>query len=805
MKKVIALLIFVVAGIFQVSAQCTVTAEITNYIQGYCYDQPTVLTATPSINCPEATFMVIKWKENGTVMEESTTTDFISSSTVYTTPAWYTGGAPVEICYEIHLFDANYLEIATASACQPNVMIPSPFFFTPVGCDNSCFTLINFGGIGAFSVDVVNDGENPFTLGMNEEYCFAAPGDYNVIATDQNGCVANNSFTITESQLDDLHNVTGTVFNDADQNGVWDSWTETTVPSAGIVTLEELNITSTVEANGGFIFYDIPEGDYTYTYSDPDNNWILSTPNSSIFNSINCYSINIGAIPQFDLIEQVSYLADVWSNNTIHCENGFNPGIWLSNSGNQPLNGTITMIFDAVLVPEYLSGVQPYDSYSNGTMVWNVVDLAPGESKFYQCHIQGPGFIFMGDVFEFSFNMTLNDGMGGTFVDTAWFINPTVVCSFDPNDKNAIPEGYAAPHFVLAEDEIEYKIRFQNTGNAPATNVEVVDSLDIAHLDLSTFEVKFASHALNTVVDMDGVVHFHFDNINLPDSASDEPGSQGFVVYKIKTRTDAQGWDEINNTAYIYFDSNPAIITNTTFHTIYDCAWNEGLPATQEMCPGTANITASSSDFIDIYNWSLDGTPLAESGSFVQIPLNTSGQHELVLEIGNSLCTTTSTMMVTVYPNPNITVTYNENTQLISGPEGYVYNWYVNGELQSNTSNSINPWENFADWVSIYAVVTSPEGCDGQTNTITFTSVSESKDSQIALYPNPMSDFSTLKLSQGIWNVQLYNSMGQKAAEWSNVQQSLQIQSEGLSDGTYFLRAIDENGSSESVMIEVKK
>jgi hypothetical protein len=57
---------------------------------------------------------------------------------------------------------------------------------------------------------------------------------------------------------------------------------------------------------------------------------------------------------------------------------------------------------------------------------------------------------------------------------------------------------------------------------------------------------------------------FHFPNIQLPDSLSDPEGSKGFVQYRIEPIAGLPMGTDINNTAYIYFDYNPAIVTNTT-------------------------------------------------------------------------------------------------------------------------------------------------------------------------------------------------------------------------------------------------
>ncbi len=64
-------------------------------------------------------------------------------------------------------------------------------------------------------------------------------------------------------------------------------------------------------------------------------------------------------------------------------------------------------------------------------------------------------------------------------------------------------------------------------------------------------------------------VVWRFDTIMLPDATTDPVGAKGYVYFKIKPLAFSEG-TAIPNTAEIYFDFNPAIITNiftTTFRT----------------------------------------------------------------------------------------------------------------------------------------------------------------------------------------------------------------------------------------------
>ncbi len=139
--------------------------------------------------------------------------------------------------------------------------------------------------------------------------------------------------------------------------------------------------------------------------------------------------------------------------------------------------------------------------------------------------------------------------------------------SWDPNFKEVYPRGVGAQGFVAQNTEFTYTIHFQNTGNAQAYNIAILDTMD-TDLDMSTFQIIAASHYVEPHLVGNNGIKFQFNNIMLPDSASDPEGSQGWVTYKIKAKPGQPGGTQYTNTAYIYFDFNPAIITNTTLNTI---------------------------------------------------------------------------------------------------------------------------------------------------------------------------------------------------------------------------------------------
>ncbi|MFM7618240.1 MAG: T9SS type A sorting domain-containing protein [Bacteroidota bacterium] len=146
--------------------------------------------------------------------------------------------------------------------------------------------------------------------------------------------------------------------------------------------------------------------------------------------------------------------------------------------------------------------------------------------------------------------------------------------SYDPNDKSVYKETFHETYGnqyaseiidVWQDDALQYTIRFQNTGTAPAQNIYILDTLD-AELDWSTFELLQTTHDMQIVHLGNGVLRFEFNNIWLPDSSVSQELSQGHLIFRIRENAGNPVYSEITNTAYIYFDWNEAIITNTTYN-----------------------------------------------------------------------------------------------------------------------------------------------------------------------------------------------------------------------------------------------
>lgn len=146
------------------------------------------------------------------------------------------------------------------------------------------------------------------------------------------------------------------------------------------------------------------------------------------------------------------------------------------------------------------------------------------------------------------------------------FCRPAFV-SYDPNDKSASSASMNKDgSFSNPNDEITYTVRFQNTGTAPARNVNVRDVID-PNLDLNTFRIRAMSHKGSIYTNENREMKFDFPEIELPDSLHDEPRSHGHIIYSIRPKAGLALNTTISNTAAIYFDYNAPVMTNTTRNT----------------------------------------------------------------------------------------------------------------------------------------------------------------------------------------------------------------------------------------------
>ncbi len=141
-----------------------------------------------------------------------------------------------------------------------------------------------------------------------------------------------------------------------------------------------------------------------------------------------------------------------------------------------------------------------------------------------------------------------------------------VIGSWDPNDKTGYPLGIGTEHQIRPNTELEYHIRFQNTGTDTAFTVVIRDTLS-PFLQHSTLKVGASSHPFKYNI-RNGVLEFVFNDILLPDSNVNEPASHGFINFRIAQKPGLPVSTTIYNRAGIYFDFNEAVLTNTTFHRI---------------------------------------------------------------------------------------------------------------------------------------------------------------------------------------------------------------------------------------------
>lgn len=340
-----------------------------------------------------------------------------------------------------------------------------------------------------------------------------------------------------------------------------DSACATNLVSGKIIATEENTCNSSnvnaaytvVEINDGF-FRTISDSLGNYSIKLPDGEYKIIALNAS-YSSLICNPDSLFQIASDTVLDFISQKNEKLSTN-IYLANA-RPGQNFRAYINVFNNGT-SKIDNALIEIEYngpiedIATIPPFTAVNGNKISISGNNIDAQKSKFIEFYANVKTNAQLGDVIELKtetvtpFNVF--NGQNLVFVRN----------SYDPNDKQV---NHPKVDINDIDTRLQYQVRFQNTGNAPALKVVVTDTLDPL-LDISTIEIGGSSHPFEVNFTENDVLVWTFNDINLPDNTSDLEGSQGYFTFSIKMKPNVSIGDEILNKANIFFDFNDPIITN---------------------------------------------------------------------------------------------------------------------------------------------------------------------------------------------------------------------------------------------------
>ncbi|MCC7031189.1 MAG: T9SS type A sorting domain-containing protein [Chitinophagaceae bacterium] len=407
----------------------------------------------------------------------------------------------------------------------------------------------------------------------NLTHTYNAPGSYTVIKTRNGPGAPTSTVSGTVVISGYCSSYTGYVYNDLNANCVMDAGEA--LPNATLKLLDINNVPVTnvsTDAQGYYnIMYPYAPGDvFTVQCSMAANNcalvacpvsltYLVNTPTASNLD----FGLNY-TNPAFDL--KVSHI-----NTSNPCLPGNTKELYLiyGNDLCTPSNGSLVYNFPVGMT--IVNATPAPASIIGNTATWNLNNIV-GYNNYVLVNAILPTHdannqpYLLGDTMCSLLSLTPAAAGDVNMANNSTNTCLTFAYGADPNNKEVMPRGEGPAGNVLPGTDFTYNINFQNTGSAPAFNIVIRDTLD-DDLDAATLQVQNKSHHM--ILTQNGkYLEFRFPNIMLADSTTNFAKSMGFVQYKIKHKTGLALGTQIKNTASIYFDLNPAVVTNTTLNTL---------------------------------------------------------------------------------------------------------------------------------------------------------------------------------------------------------------------------------------------
>ncbi|HBC46071.1 MAG TPA: hypothetical protein DCZ43_03395, partial [candidate division Zixibacteria bacterium] len=318
------------------------------------------------------------------------------------------------------------------------------------------------------------------------------------------------------------------------------------------------------------------DGNYVFPFLSADNyfvslelqpNWELTYPDppGTHFVSLSLgqqvYDLKFGARPRGPILD-------------LSCDVGGTParpgfykvyGVKYRNKGDLTADATVTLVLPGQVeystCTPFCRCVPDCQFESPNTLSWDLTGLLQGETGWLRAMVLVPSTVDPGISLSSTAEIIPAVGDDAYPIDNISEETQEVRSSYDPNEKLVSPEG-----IIERTDTLTYQINFQNVGTAEAINVVVKDTLD-SNLNISSFVSGASIHSYTYAI-LGREITWTFTNIMLPDSTTDEPGSHGFVRFTAIPISSVPAGAYIENRASIFFDFNPAVITNTVTNQI---------------------------------------------------------------------------------------------------------------------------------------------------------------------------------------------------------------------------------------------
>jgi uncharacterized repeat protein (TIGR01451 family) len=387
----------------------------------------------------------------------------------------------------------------------------------------------------------------------------------------------------------------GIVFCDANGNGLMEN-SELPLSGAPIMLFGS---TSAVGSGNNIIVYSDSSG--YFTYCGPISGGLNMPPVSSIIASVspqwlsaNGYSMNqtyiflygSTTIPNPVMFPvncggTTSTCADLWTTVTPWI--GYYQGTvatvklnWGNYGPGSPGSYTLTLTFPAGVTVNTSSIQNSSYTIAGNTITWTLNSALSSFNNYDNITFNVPSGLTSQTPHYYTSTITPTGNLTDcSSLNNAGSLLQLLGNSYDPNDKLVARPNETQQMFfndvsyldIDAIEKLTYTVRFQNTGTAPAQNIYIIDTLS-SNLNWSSFSLIESSHPMQVVNLGNGVLRFEFSQIWLADSTTNEEESHGHLVYSISENASVLGQAgiEIENTAYIYFDWNDPIVTNTTYN-----------------------------------------------------------------------------------------------------------------------------------------------------------------------------------------------------------------------------------------------